>query len=40
MHRHDILKMVGLGIGKAEGRSEQAGLGAEMDEIECREEGE
>jgi len=38
MHRHDILKMVGLGIGNAEGSTEQAGLGAEMDEIECLEE--
>lgn len=37
MHRHDILKMVGLGIGKSEGRSEQAGLGAEMDVIEFME---
>jgi len=35
MHRHDILKVVGLGIGEAKGGSEQEGLGAELGEISC-----
>jgi len=33
MHRHDILKMVGLGLVEAKGGSEQVGV--EMGEIVC-----